>query len=95
MEAPDSSGLAKFCAELLGWHIAHEELGTAIVAASPQGPFFVFHQADAYGAPVWPPAEGEQRPMMHFDFRVGDLDSAFAEAALFSYCYRQVACRAE
>jgi len=23
---------------------------------------------------------GEQRPMMHFDFQVGDLDSAVAEA---------------
>ncbi|MFC9673721.1 VOC family protein [Streptomyces sp. NPDC056949] len=80
IEAPDPSGLAKFYAELLGWHIGHEEPGTAIVAASPQGPFFVFQQADGYRAPVWPPGEGEQRPMMHFDFQVGDLDSAVAEA---------------
>src|SRR5690348_3568532 len=28
----------------------------------------------------WPPADGQQRPMMHFDFQVGDLDSAVAEA---------------
>lgn len=27
-----------------------------------------------------PPVDGEQRPMMHFDFQVGDLDSAVAEA---------------
>jgi hypothetical protein len=26
------------------------------------------------------PADGEQRPMMHFDFQVSDLDSAVAEA---------------
>ncbi|WP_315986710.1 VOC family protein [Streptomyces sp. STR69] len=80
IEAPDPSGLARFYAELLGWHIGHEEPGTAVVAASPQGPFFVFQQADDYRAPVWPPADGEQRPMMHFDFQVGDLDSAVAEA---------------
>ena len=30
--------------------------------------------------PVWPPAAGEQRPMVHFDFQVGDVDSAVAEA---------------
>ncbi|MET7520623.1 VOC family protein [Streptomyces sp. NPDC005480] len=80
IEAPDPSGLAKFYAELLGWRIGHEEPGTAIVAASPHGPFFVFQQADDYRAPVWPPVDGEQRPMMHFDFQVGDLDSAVAEA---------------
>ena len=80
IEAPDPSGVARFYAELLDWHIGHEEPGTAIVAASPQGPFFVFQQADGYRAPVWPPADGDQRPMMHFDFQVGDLDSAVAEA---------------
>ena len=40
----------------------------------------MFQQATGYRAPVWPPVEGEQRPMMHFDFQVGDLDSAVAEA---------------
>ncbi|MGW2556890.1 VOC family protein [Streptomyces sp. NPDC001635] len=49
IEAPDPSGLAKFYAELLGWHLGHEEPGTAIVAASPQGPFFVLQQAKAIG----------------------------------------------
>lgn len=83
IEAPDPSRLAKFYAELLGWHIGHighDEPGTAVVAASPQGPYFVFQQADGYRAPVWPPVDGEQRPMMHFDFQVGDLDSAVADA---------------
>jgi hypothetical protein len=66
--------------ELLDWPIGHEEPGTAILAA-PQGSIFVvFQQATDYQAPVWPPVDGEQRPMMHFDFQVGDLDSAVAEA---------------
>jgi hypothetical protein len=40
----------------------------------------VFQQATDYQAPVWPPVDGKQCPMMHFDFQVGDLDSAVAEA---------------
>ena len=40
----------------------------------------VFQQADGYLSPVWPPEEGQQRPMMHFDFQVGDLDDAVEEA---------------
>ena len=40
----------------------------------------VFQQATGYQPPVWPPVDGQQRPMMHFDFQVGDLDSAVADA---------------
>ncbi len=80
MEAPDPSALARFYSQLLDWPIGHEEPGTAIVAA-PNGPvYLVFQQADGYEPPVWPPAGGRQRPMMHFDFQVGDLASAVAEA---------------
>ena len=80
IEAPDPGALARFYSELLDWPIGHEEPGTAILAA-PQGSIFVvFQQATDYRAPVWPPVDGEQRPMMHFDFQVGNLDSAVAEA---------------
>ncbi|HEY1521826.1 MAG TPA: VOC family protein [Solirubrobacteraceae bacterium] len=80
LEAPDPSALAHFYSELLDWPIGHEEPGTAILAA-PQGSIYiVFQQATDYQAPIWPPAGGDQRPMMHFDFQVGDLDSAVAEA---------------
>jgi len=80
IEAPDPGALARFYAELLGWHIGHEEADTSIVAASPNGPFLVFQRADGYRAPVWPPVDGQQRPMMHLDFQVGDLESAVTEA---------------
>jgi hypothetical protein len=33
--------------------------------------------------PPWPPVDGQQRPMMHIDFQVADLDSAVAEAVAF------------
>jgi len=80
IEAPDPAALARFYSELLGWPIGHEEPGTAIVAA-PDGPIYlVFQQAEDYQAPVWPPAVGQQRAMMHFDFQVGDLDAAVSDA---------------
>ena len=81
IEAPDPSALARFYSELLGWPIGHEEPGTAIVASGPQGPFFVFQESSDYQRPVWPPEERDQRPMMHFDFQVADLDGG-VEAAV-------------
>ena len=84
VEAPDPGALARFYSELLGWTIGHEEPGTTILAAPGESTsgstYVVFQQATDYQPPVWPPADGRQRPMMHFDFQVGDLDSAVAEA---------------
>ena len=80
IECSDPAGLARFYSALLELPVVHEEPTTAIVACSPQGPFFVFQHAPDYRPPVWPPAEGEQRPMMHFDFQVGDIDDAVEEA---------------
>lgn len=80
IEAPDPGGLARFYSALLGWPVVHEEPGTCVVASAPQGPFFVFQLADGYRPPVWPPDDGDQRPMMHLDFQVGDLQTAVSEA---------------
>ena len=80
IEAPDPRALAEFYSQLLDWPIGHREPGTAIVAAPQGSTYLVFHQAQGYVAPVWPPVEGRQRAMMHFDFQVGDLDSAVADA---------------
>ena len=80
IEAPDPAALAGFYSQLLEWPVVHEEPGTSVVAA-PQGSIYiVFQQAEGYVPPVWPPADGQQRAMMHFDFQVGDLDSAVADA---------------
>jgi catechol 2,3-dioxygenase-like lactoylglutathione lyase family enzyme len=80
IEAPDPAALASFYCELLRWPIVHQDPATAVLAASEGSIYVVFQQATDYQAPVWPPEHGEQRPMMHFDFQVGDLDSAVAEA---------------
>lgn len=80
IEAPVPGALARFYSRLLGWPIGHEEPGTTVLAAPEGSIYVVFQEASGYQAPVWPPADGAQRPMMHFDFQVGDLDSAVAEA---------------
>ena len=80
IEAPDPGALARFYSDLVGWPIGHEEPGTAILAAHEGSIYIVFQKAAGFQAPVWPPEDGEQRPMMHFDFQVGDLDSAVDEA---------------
>jgi hypothetical protein len=80
IEAPDPGALARFYSDLPSWPLGHEEPGTAILAAPGGSSYVVFQQATDYRAPVWPPVEGEQRPMMHFDFQVGDLDAAVADA---------------
>jgi catechol 2,3-dioxygenase-like lactoylglutathione lyase family enzyme len=80
IESPNPAALASFYSRLLEWPIVHEEPGTTILSA-PEGPIYVvFQEASGYVSPVWPPEVGEQRPMMHFDFQVGDLDQAVAEA---------------
>jgi catechol 2,3-dioxygenase-like lactoylglutathione lyase family enzyme len=80
LEAPDPAALARFYAELLDWPVVHEEPGTAVVAAPQGSVYVVFQQAAGYRPPAWPPADGGQRPMMHFDFQVGDLDAAVEDA---------------
>ena len=63
------------------WPVVYEEPGTVVVAAPEGAIYVVFQQATAmYQRPVWPTVEGRQRPMMHFDFQVGNLDDAVAEA---------------
>jgi predicted enzyme related to lactoylglutathione lyase len=80
IEAPDPGALARFYSELVGWPIGHEEPGTAILAPPGASSFVVFQKATDYQRPIWPPVDGGQRPMMHFDFQVGDLESAVQEA---------------
>jgi catechol 2,3-dioxygenase-like lactoylglutathione lyase family enzyme len=80
IETPDPGASAAFYCGLLEWPVVHEEPGTSVVAAPQGGIYIVFQQADGYVPPVWPPVEGQQRTMMHFDFQVGDLDDAVAEA---------------
>src|ERR1700722_18202994 len=80
LEAPDPMALATFYSDLLDWPIGHQEPGTVVLAAPEGSIYIVFQEAADYEVPVWPPFAGAQRPMMHFDFQMGDLDAAVAEA---------------
>ncbi len=79
IEAPDPGALAAFYSELLDWPVVHEEPGTAVVQPR-DSVFMVFQAAQDYVPPVWPPAPGQQRAMMHLDIEVTDLDAAVADA---------------
>ncbi|HEY3087182.1 MAG TPA: VOC family protein [Jatrophihabitantaceae bacterium] len=80
IEAPDPEALAAFYSALLDWPVVHEEPGTAIVKPPQDGVYIVFQRAEDYARPVWPPAPGEQRAMIHFDIEVNDLEAAVADA---------------
>lgn len=80
IEAPDPDSLAGFYADLLEWPVVHREPGTVVVATAEGGPYVVFQQAEGYVRPVWPPAGDHQRPMMHLDVQVDDLEEAAREA---------------
>jgi predicted enzyme related to lactoylglutathione lyase len=80
VEAPDPGQLARFYSDLLGWPISNESEAGVSVAAPEGSAYLTFTEAAGYRTPVWPPVEGEQRPMMHFDIEVDDLDSAVEEA---------------
>jgi len=80
IEAPDPGALAAFYSQLLGWTVVDEQPGTVVVAAPHGSTFVVFQHASDYQRPVWPPEAGQQRPMMHFDFQVAELESAVTEA---------------
>jgi hypothetical protein len=80
VEAPDPGALARSCSSVLGWPVVHQEPGTTVLAALPGPTFLVFQLATVYRPPVWPPVEGQQRPMVHLDFQVGDVDAAVADA---------------
>lgn len=80
IEAPDPAALAGFYSQLLDWPIVHEEPGTAILKPPQESVFVVFQRAEGYVAPTWPPEAGAQRPMMHLDIQVDDLEAATADA---------------
>jgi catechol 2,3-dioxygenase-like lactoylglutathione lyase family enzyme len=80
IEAPDPRALAAFYSKLLGWPVVHQEPGTVIIKPPQDSVYMVFQLAEDYVPPVWPPAPGQQRTMMHLDIQVADLGPAVADA---------------
>jgi catechol 2,3-dioxygenase-like lactoylglutathione lyase family enzyme len=80
IEAPDPGALARFYSGLLDWPVVHEEPGTAVLKPPQDSVYVVFQLAEDYVPPVWPPAPGAQRTMIHLDIEVADLGAAVADA---------------
>jgi catechol 2,3-dioxygenase-like lactoylglutathione lyase family enzyme len=80
LETPDSSALARFYSDLLGWEIAKEDPDGAAIAPPDGVAYLAFQTSPEYVPPVWPAADGAQQMMMHLDFEVEDLDAAIGHA---------------
>jgi catechol 2,3-dioxygenase-like lactoylglutathione lyase family enzyme len=80
LEAPDARALADFYARLLGWSVARDEPGHAVVAPPDGVAYLGFQTSPEYVRPVWPPVDGQQQMMVHLDVEVDDLEAALADA---------------
>ena len=80
LETPDSSALAHFYSNLLGWEIAKEDPDGAAIAPPDGVAYVAFQTSPEYVPPVWPAADGAQQMMLHLDFEVEDLEAAVGHA---------------
>jgi catechol 2,3-dioxygenase-like lactoylglutathione lyase family enzyme len=76
IDAPDSTALARFYADLLGMEVTYDGPEGALIAGD--GKYVMFQQVGAYNPPRWPdPAYPQQG---HLDIVVEDLDTGEARA---------------
>ena len=76
IDAPDTSGLAHFYADLLGSEVTYDGPEGALISGG--GKNVMFQQVSGYAAPRWPdPAYPQQA---HLDIIVEDLDAGEARA---------------
>ena len=89
LDGPDPRGLAAFYEQLLGWTIAVSEPprpgsppedGWVVLRPPGGGSALSFQFEPDYVRPVWPPADGQPRMMMHLDIAVEDLEQGVAWA---------------
>ncbi|MGW4465145.1 VOC family protein [Micromonospora sp. NPDC004704] len=76
IDAPDSSALARFYAELLGMEVTYEGPEGALIAGD--GKSVMFQQVSDYNPPRWPDPTKPQQA--HLDILVDDLDAGEARA---------------
>jgi len=76
IDAPDTSALARFYADLLGMEVTYEGPEGALITGD--GKNVMFQQVSEYNPPQWPdPAHPQQA---HLDIIVDDLDAGQAQA---------------
>lgn len=78
--SPDPAALARFYERLLGWRIAHEEPGYAIVRNPAGGVAVSCQLEEGYVRPGWPAGPGDQQMQLHLEIRVDDLNDAVEHA---------------
>jgi catechol 2,3-dioxygenase-like lactoylglutathione lyase family enzyme len=78
--SPDPGRLARFYERLLGWRIAFEEPGFAIVRNPAGGVALSCQLEERYARPVWPAGPDDQQMQLHLEIRVDDLGAAVEHA---------------
>jgi catechol 2,3-dioxygenase-like lactoylglutathione lyase family enzyme len=78
--APDTTALARFYERLLGWTLAVDEPGWAVVRNPAGGVSLAFQLEQDHVRPSWPARTGDQQMQQHLEIRVDDLDGAVAHA---------------
>jgi catechol 2,3-dioxygenase-like lactoylglutathione lyase family enzyme len=81
LDCPDAHAAAAFYCRLLGWETTVTEPDWVLVRDPAGGVGLSFQSEEAYVAPTWPEAPGEQQKMIHLEVLVDDLPAA-VEAAL-------------
>jgi len=75
LDSSDAGRDARFWARVLGWDVAHEGDGYAMLAG-PDGVALGFGTVPDYEAPQWPNPRGTKQ--FHLDLAVDDLDAGTA-----------------
>lgn len=78
--APDTGMLARFYERLLGWTLAVDEPGWAVVRNPAGGVSLAFQLEENHVPPIWPANPGDQQMQQHLEVRVDDLEGAVAHA---------------
>jgi hypothetical protein len=74
IDCPDPGKLAEFYAELLGMIRVQDDEDFVVIGDAEDRPGVAFQRVPEWQPPRWPDPDYPQQ--MHFDVRVGDLDTA-------------------
>jgi catechol 2,3-dioxygenase-like lactoylglutathione lyase family enzyme len=77
LDCDDAESLARFYADLFGWHVSARDGRGWVQVQDPAGGVGLNFQAEPnYLPPTWPETPAGQGKMMHFEVLVSDLPSA-------------------
>ena len=80
IDCDNENELADFYAKMLGWTKTFFGNGYAVISSADCPVLLVFQHIENYEKPVFPPVQGRQARMTHFDIYVENLDEGIKRA---------------